>query len=244
MERSRILLSKWVFAAQLASSNRVFSAATAKDARRQLRNGMVSVSSAPRSGERYRWPAPLGGPDKVVEADETYVGGRARNKAYGPPPKKMAVFTLVEREGKARSRHVADMTAKTLREAIVMRADRKSYLMTDEALVYQRIGKEFAGHGTVRHTRTGGFHHTNTVESFFALLKRGIYGNFHHVSEAHLHRYLAEFDFATTTAICLTQTARLICCAAQRASGFCIDSLTDSRVPRCGKFLDFRHNRE
>jgi hypothetical protein len=113
---------------------------------------------------------------KAVEADETYIGGKARNKAYGPPPKKMAVFTLVEREGKARSRHVPDVTAKTLREAIVARADRKSYLMTDEALVYERIGREFSGHGTVRHSadeysRTGGFHHTNTVESFFALLK-------------------------------------------------------------------------
>jgi hypothetical protein len=72
--------------------------------------------------------------------------------------------------------------------------------MTDEALVYERLGKEFAGHGTVNHSadehvRTGGFHHTNTVESFFALFKRAVYGQLHHVSEAHLHRYLAEADF-------------------------------------------------
>jgi hypothetical protein len=142
----------------------------------------------------------LGGSNKVVEADESYVGGIARNKAYGPPPKKMAVFTLVEREGRARSRHVADVTSKTLREAIVTQASRKSYLMTDEAAVYEKIGREFSGHGTVNHSakeyvRTGGFHHTNTAESFFALLKRAVYGQFHHVSEAHLHRYLAEADF-------------------------------------------------
>jgi transposase-like protein len=202
MERSHIPISKWVLAAQImASSKKGFSALqlqrmlggnyeTAWFLFHRLREAANDIDG---SGH-------LGGPDKVVEADETYVGGRARNKAYGPPPKKMAVFTLVEREGKARSSHVADVTARTLREAIVTRADRKSYLMTDEALVYERIGKEFAGHGTVRHsddeyTRTGGFHYTNTVESFFALLKRGIYGNFHHVSEAHLHRYLAEFDF-------------------------------------------------
>jgi hypothetical protein len=97
-------------------------------------------------------------------------------------------------------RHVADVTAKTLRETIVTQASRESYLMTDEALVYERLGKEFAGHGTVNHSddeyvRTGGFHHTNTVESFFALFKRAVYGQFHHVSEAHLHRYLAEADF-------------------------------------------------
>ena len=79
-------------------------------------------------------------------------------------------------------------------------ASRESYLMTDEALVYERLDREFAGHGTVNHSddeyvRTGGFHHTNTVESFFALFKRAVYGQFHHVSEAHMHRYLAEADF-------------------------------------------------
>ena len=64
------------------------------------------------------------------------------------------------------------MTAKTLREAVVTQADRKSYLMTDEAVVYDKLGREFAGHGTVNHSaeeyvKTGGFHHTNTVEGFF-----------------------------------------------------------------------------
>ena len=112
----------------------------------------------------------------------------------------MAVFSLVEREGKVRSRHVADVTAKTLRKAIVTQVDRKSHLMTDEAPVYTKTGKEFAGHGTVNHSedeyvRHGGFTHTNTIESFFAIMKRGVYGNFHSVSEAHLHRYLCEFDF-------------------------------------------------
>src|SRR5215471_20520197 len=87
---------------------------------------------------------------------------------------------------------------------MITRASRRSYLMTDEALVYERLGKEFAGHGTVNHSadeyvHTGGFHHTNTVESFFALLKRAVYGQFHHVSEAHLHRYLAEADFKYNT---------------------------------------------
>jgi hypothetical protein len=72
--------------------------------------------------------------------------------------------------------------------------------MTDDSVVYPTIGKEFSGHGTVNHSadeyvRLGGFMHTNTIESFFALLKRGVYGQFHSVSEAHLHRYLAEFDW-------------------------------------------------
>jgi len=142
----------------------------------------------------------LGGANKVVEVDETYVGGKAKNKAFGPPPKKMAVVTLVERDGSARSFHVANVTAKTLRPIIVQNASRKSHLMTDESTVYPKIGREFAGHSAVNHSadeyvRLGGFVHSNTAESFFAILKRGIYGTFHSVSEAHLHRYLAEFDF-------------------------------------------------
>jgi hypothetical protein len=112
--------------------------------------------------------------------------------------------------------------------------------MTDEALVYERLGKEFAGHGTVNHSadeyvRTGGFHHTNTVESFFTLFKRAVYGQFHFVSEARLHRYLAEADSNTITARrsgMTTPTEPPHCCAAQRASGFYIDSLTKPRTPR------------
>jgi transposase-like protein len=202
MERSHIPVSKWVLAAHLmAASKKSMSAhqlhrmlGTSYEAAWFLFHRLREAANGPVGS------APLGGENKVVEADESYIGGKARNKAFGPPPKKMAVFTLVEREGRARSKHVADVTAKTLREAMVTRASRKSYLMTDEALVYTGIGREFAGHGTVNHSadeyvRTGGFHHTNTVESFFALLKRAVYGQFHHISEAHLHRYLAEADF-------------------------------------------------
>jgi transposase-like protein len=200
MERSHIPLSKWVLAAQfMASSKKGMSALqlqrmigtnyeTAWFLFHRLREASVPVK-----------PGPLGGQNKVVEADESYVGGKAKNKAFGPPPKKMAVFSLVEHDGYVRSRHVADVTAKTLRKAIVSHVDRKSYLMTDEALVDERLGREFSGHGTVNHSADeyvrGTFWHTNTVESFFALLKRAVYGSFHHVSEAHLHRYLAEADF-------------------------------------------------
>ncbi len=76
--------------------------------------------------------------------------------------------------------------------------DRKSYLMTDEAPTYIKTGEEFAGHGTVNHSIEeyvrAGFWHTNTVEGYFSILKRGIYGVYHHVSPVHLKRYLAEFD--------------------------------------------------
>ena len=97
-----------------------------------------------------------------------------------------------------RSFRVAKVSSKNLRPIIVKTASRKSYLMTDESPVYPKIGEGFTGHGTVNHGAKeyvrGTFWHTNTVESYFALLKRGVYGTFHNVSEAHSHGYLAEFD--------------------------------------------------
>jgi ISXO2-like transposase domain len=143
---------------------------------------------------------PIGGHDKVVEADETYVGGKAKNRAYKPEPKKHIVMTLVERGGKARSFHVKNATAKTLRATAVKIASRKSYLMTDENATYTKLGKEFDGHATVNHSaneyaRLGGFVHINTAENYFSIFKRGIYGTYHHIGEQHLDRYLAEFDF-------------------------------------------------
>src|SRR4051794_16455850 len=80
-------------------------------------------------------PSPLGGNNLVVEADETYIGGKARNKAFGPPPKKESVLTVVQPDGEARFKHIANVTATALRERIVTKVDRKSYLMRDEALV-------------------------------------------------------------------------------------------------------------
>lgn len=144
--------------------------------------------------------APMGGANKVVEADETFVGGKAKNRAFRQPRPKEAVFALVERDGRVRSQHVPDVSAKTLRPILKAQLDERTYLMTDEAPVYAKPGREFAGHGTVNHSidqyvRHGGFTHTNTVENYFSIMKRGINGTYHHVSQQHLKRYLAEFDF-------------------------------------------------
>jgi transposase-like protein len=202
-ERSHIPLNKWLLAVHLITSSK--KGMSAHQLYRML--GFGSYRTAWFMMHRIRHAIAdtnkggMGGPNKVVEADETYVGGKAKNRAYAKePPKKEAVFSLVERGGKVRSRHVADVTAATLRNAIVTQADRKSHLMTDEAGAYVAVGKEFAGHSSVNHSadeyvRLGGFVHTNTAENYFSILKRGIYGVYHHVSEAHLHRYLAEFDF-------------------------------------------------
>jgi transposase-like protein len=109
-------------------------------------------------------------------------------------------LTLVERDGESRSLHVANVKAKTLREKIVTTVSRKSHLMSDELASYDKIGKEFANHSTVCHsaneyTRLGGFIHTNTAECRFSLMKRAVFGTHHSISEAHLPRYLAEWDF-------------------------------------------------
>lgn len=205
MERSHIPLSKWLLAAQLMASSK--KGMSAKQLERMLGTNYETawfLFHRLREAATSLAAGPLGGPNTVVEADETYVGGKAKNKAFGPPPKKHAVFALIEREGKVRSFHVTKVNSKTLRPIIVKHASRKSFLMTDESVVYPKIGEEFSGHGTVNHSaseyvRMGYFMHTNTVESYFAVLKRGVYGTFHSVSEAHLHRYLAEFDFRHNT---------------------------------------------
>jgi hypothetical protein len=98
-------------------------------------------------------------------------------------PKKHIVMTLIERGGEARSFHVKNATAKTLRETAVNVASRKSYLATDENPAYTKLGKEFDGHGTVNHSaneyvRLGGFDHVNSAENYFSIFKRGVTGTF------------------------------------------------------------------
>ena len=200
-ERSHIPLHKWAAGFYLmAASKKGISA-------HQLHRTLgITYKSAWFMAHRIREAmrpdgkaGPFGGPNTVVEADETYIGGKARNRKNKVPTKE-AVFALVERGGRVSSHHVPDVSSKTLRKILVTHVDRKSYLMTDEAGQYITVGREYAGHGTVNHSieeyvRHGGFMHTNTIENYFSIMKRGIAGVYHHVSQAHLRRYLAEYDF-------------------------------------------------
>jgi ISXO2-like transposase domain len=113
-------------------------------------------------------------------------------------------MTLVDRDGESRLFHIANVRAKTLREKIVTTVSRKSHLMTDELASYEKVGKEFANHGTVNHSaseyvKLGSFTHVNTAECRFSLMKRAIYGTHHSISEAHLPRYLSEWDYKWNT---------------------------------------------
>jgi len=207
MERSKIPVSKWLLAMHLvASSKKGMSAhqlhrmlgVTYKSAwfmAHRIREAMAPLKNA----------GPLGGHGKIVEADTTFVGGKEANKHLSKRDSKkiggmgkQIVHTLVERGGKARSHHVANVSGKTLRPILTSQVSRKSTLMTDTAGGYMGIGKEFVRHEMVDHGAAEyvrGDAHSNTVEGYFSILKRGITGVYHHVSEAHLKRYLAEFDF-------------------------------------------------
>lgn len=147
----------------------------------------------------------LGGEGKIVEADETFVGGKERNKhawkrnsANVGGAGKEPVFSLVERGGTVRSHHVPAVDARTLRPVLQAQLDKASWLMTDGEGQYRILGPMFARHEVVNHgigEYVRGEAHTNTVEGYFSILKRGIVGTYHHVSQQHLKRYLAEFDF-------------------------------------------------
>ena len=141
----------------------------------------------------------LGGGGMTIETDETYIGGKAANRAYGPIPPQQAVASLVERGGNIRSFHVPNVTANNLYPIVARHTHADSRFMTDDTSVYSAIGRTFkGGYETVNHSAKEYVRddaYTNTAEGYFSILKRGIYGIYQHVSEAHLKRYLAEFDF-------------------------------------------------
>lgn len=203
MEDSKIPLNKWLMAFALYSGGKKgFSA-------HQLHRALgVTYKSAWFLAHRVRecmdsGSDPLGGsPERVVEADETRVGGSSTNRLSRKVAPKKIVFTLVERGGHARSFHVANVHAATLRPILFQNADRLSTLMTDEAPSYTKAGEHYWAHETVNHRSleyARGNWNTNTAENFFSIFKRGLVGTYHHMSAAHLHRYCREFDFRYNT---------------------------------------------
>ena len=149
----------------------------------------------------------------VVEVDETYIGGKLRTgpitaKPWERPKDRLAstankatVVSVLQRGGRVQSRHVGRVTAENLRPMIEQMVSEDAHLMTDTSTVLRRSGSK-RKHDTVNHNKGEYARHedgvcisTNTVEGYFANLKRGINGVYHHVGKQHLHRYLSEFDF-------------------------------------------------
>lgn len=199
-ERSHIPLNKWLLATHLMCASK--KGVSAHQLHRMLG---ITYKSAWFMAHRIRESmtttptGPLGSGGGTVEADETYWGNK---KPYGKGPRgfghKMKVVSLVERDGDVRSFHVPNVTAKTLKPILKAQIAKDANLMTDEGAQYVKIGREFARHESVCHSRgeyVRGNAYTNTVEGYFSLLKRGLVGTFHHVGEQHLQRYVNEFDF-------------------------------------------------
>ena len=214
-ERSHIPMTKWLLATHLMCASKKGMSAhqlhrmmglpykTAWFMAHRIREGMRDLNPPPRS---------MGGNSKIIEADDTYIGGKEKNKHFrkrnaaniGGMGKEIA-FALVERGGRVRSQHVPGVNASTLRPILIAQLDADTRLMTDDAGQYRNIHRDFrheaVNHGIGEYVR--GEAHTNTVESYFAILKRGIIGTYHHVSQQHLKRYLAEFDFRYNNRIAL-----------------------------------------
>jgi transposase-like protein len=196
-ERSKIGLHVWLQAVYLLCSSK-----KGMSAHQLHRTLGVTYKTAWFMAHRIReamtqgFTGPLGSGGGQVEADETYIGNKRKPTGRGKSHKR-AVFALVERHGKARSFHVSNVTGKTLKPILQKHVAKGIDLMTDQATVYPGIAKYWS-HSSVNHSKeeyVRGDVHTNTVEGYFSILKRGIIGTYHHVSEAHLQRYCHEFDF-------------------------------------------------
>lgn len=203
-ERSKIPLHKWVLATHLLCASK--KGMSSKQIERMLG---VTYKTAWFMTHRIReamkpaYKGKLGSNGGTVEADETFWGNSKRSKkgrAYKGRgyEHKEKIFALVERGGDVRAFHVSAINSKTLKPILLAQMAKDAHLMTDEAHTYIGIGKEFASHDVVKHGKgeySRGKAHTNTVEGYFSLLKRGLIGTYHHVGEQHLQRYVSEFDF-------------------------------------------------
>jgi transposase-like protein len=226
MERSKIALHKWLQAFHLMCASKKGVSA------HQLHRSMDITYEAAwfmahriREAMRAGGLTPLGGSGGIIESDETFVGtvegeggreaarARRRRSKNGRPghSHKNAVLTLVERGGSARSFHIAGAAISDIMPIVRENVSREATIMTDEAKHYYGVADEFAGHGTVTHSKdeyvrhdvwidkANRLHvepiHSNTVENYYSIFKRGMKGVYQHCKEKHLHRYLAEFDF-------------------------------------------------
>ncbi|MGE0423894.1 MAG: IS1595 family transposase [Reyranellaceae bacterium] len=144
---------------------------------------------------------PMGGLGSIVEADETFFGAKAGRKLHRAPVEKQVVFALVERGGEARAFHLSRLNATQVRSKLGENVKGRSTLMSDESGLYTHVGWNFARHDVVNHSAqeyVRGDAYTNSVEGFFGIMKRGIYGTYQAVSPWHLQRYVDEFAFRYT----------------------------------------------
>jgi transposase-like protein len=209
-ERSKVKLNVWLHAMHLMNASK--KGISSKQLERMLgvtyqtawfMSHRIREAMKPNGGGMMN---PGGG---TIEADATYVGGKEKNKHASKRDRKniggvgkQCVFSLVERNGGVRSFHIPSVNAKTLKPILAAQLHAaETHLMTDGERILRSLSPMFASHQTVNHERgeyVRGDVHSNTVEGYFSILKRGIIGTFHHVSPQHLQRYATEFDFRYT----------------------------------------------
>lgn len=196
-EESNISLRKWFMAIYLLTNHKkgISSIQLGKDIR-------VTQKTAWFLNHRIRYAMSSGTLLKgIVEADETYVGGKAINRRYKEVKDKVPVLGLVERKGEVRTQPVIRPNLPSVRKFITENVNiKKSTLISDENPVYKSF-KAIMPHNSINHQEgyAIGDIHTNTIEGFWSLLKRGIFGIYHHVSPQHLYRYCNEFEFRYNT---------------------------------------------
>lgn len=204
-EKSKILLRKWLVAWYMLCSSK--KGISALQMQRMLELGSYRTAWFMMHRIRYALSDPafsdkLGADGGIVEADETYVGGKVKGKGRAYKGNKTAVVSLVERGGRVRSHSVKKVTGKTFKRVLDDHLDSSANLMTDDLAGYRKPGKAFASHQTVNHSAgeyVRGEAHTNTVEGYFSLFKRGVHGVFHHIGHHYIDQYLSEFDFRYST---------------------------------------------
>jgi transposase-like protein len=153
---------------------------------------------------------PMGGAGEIIEIDETKFG-----KVEGAPKHlkpgfagswRNTVLSLVTRGGEVRSFHVDGTTSAQLLPIIRANISKEAFVISDEWGAYGALGKEYWMHQTINHSideYVRGIVHTNTVEGFYSIFKRGMKGVYQHCKEKHLHRYIAEFDFRYSNRVAL-----------------------------------------
>jgi transposase-like protein len=210
-ERSHVKLNIWLQAVALLSSSK--KGISSNQLHRTLGVTLKTawfMSHRIREAMRDGKLGPMGGAGSIVEIDETYHGpvaaprdvttsGRAYTKSgKSGISNKRAIISLVQRGGQVRSFHVEHADKSTVTRIVNNNIDRETHVFTDESRLYNDLLEQVAGHQSVKHSAkeyVRGNVHTNTVENYFSVFKRGMRGTYQHCAEKHLHRYLAEFDF-------------------------------------------------
>ncbi|WP_339872598.1 IS1595 family transposase [uncultured Brevundimonas sp.] len=206
-EESHLPLNKWLQAIYLMCSSKKGISALQLERTLEVQYNTAwflahRIREAMRSGEL----APFGQGGGAVEVDETYIGfdpdHPVKQGQKVRTPHKNKVISLVDRStGRAKSYVVDRVDVGTVAEILSANVSREAHLMSDQARVYQTIGWNFAGHGVVDHSREeyvsrdNPMVHTQSIEGYFSIFKRGMRGVYQHCSKKHLHRYMAEFDF-------------------------------------------------